>query len=162
MGGPVSVKFSDIFICKMEEEFFQVFKKLTKCPVHWSSKIPTNYKRNAITSELHRARKTATDFDKELRRIKTKFLPAGYPVKLINDTSFIFNEEKEELLILKCLFDETKLVVMRLPFAPKMGNLVSILLVNYRLLSMATSDFTLFGIPTRYSLFSITKLRYNI
>ena len=28
----------------------QVFTKLTKFPVHWSSKIPTNYKRNAITS----------------------------------------------------------------------------------------------------------------
>ena len=37
----------------------------------------------------------------------------------INDTFFRFNEEKEELLIPKCLFDETKLVVIRLPFAPK-------------------------------------------
>ena len=35
----------------------QVFTKLTKFPVHWSSKIPTNYKRNAITSELHRVKK---------------------------------------------------------------------------------------------------------
>ena len=119
MGGPVSVVFSDIFMCKMEEdvvvpakpifykryvddtyirrkknvndELFQnlncyhtnikltleenprkvldteiirknntistqVFTKLAKFPVHWSSKIPTNYKRNAITSELHRAK----------------------------------------------------------------------------------------------------------
>ena len=120
MGDPVSVVFSDIFMCKMEEdvvvpakpifykryvddtyirrkknvndELFQnlncyhtnikltleenprkvldteiirknntittqVFTKSTKFPVHWSSKIPTNYKRNAITSELHRAKK---------------------------------------------------------------------------------------------------------
>ena len=35
----------------------QVFTKLTKFSVHWSSKIPTNYKHNAITSELHRAKK---------------------------------------------------------------------------------------------------------
>ena len=34
----------------------QVFTKLTKFPVHWGSKIPTNYKRNAINSELHRAK----------------------------------------------------------------------------------------------------------
>ena len=64
----------------------QVFTKLTKIPVHWSSKIPTNYKRNAITSELDRTKKIATDIDKELRRIKTKFLYAGYPVNFINDT----------------------------------------------------------------------------
>ena len=36
----------------------QVFTKLTKFPVHWSSKTPTNYKRNDITSELHRAKKS--------------------------------------------------------------------------------------------------------
>ena len=79
----------------------------------------TNYKGSAITSELHRAKKIATDFDKEPRRIKTKFLHAGYPVNFINDTFFRFSEEKEELLIPKWLFDETKLVVIRLPFAPR-------------------------------------------
>ena len=46
----------------------------------WSYKIPNNYKRDKITSELHRAKKIAADFDKELRRIKRKFLHAGYPV----------------------------------------------------------------------------------
>ena len=51
----------------------KVFAKLTKFPVHWSSKIQVNYKRNAITSELHRATKIAADFDKELRTIKRNF-----------------------------------------------------------------------------------------
>ena len=182
MGGPVTVVFSAIFMCKMEEdvvvlaklifykrfvsdtyickkqnvnnELFrnlnnyhtnikltleentkkfldteiirknntistQVFTRLTKFPVHWSSKILTNYKRNAITSELHRDKQIVTEIDKDLRRIKTKFLHAGYPVKFINDTFFRFNEEKEELLIRKWLFDETKLVVIRLSFAPR-------------------------------------------
>ena len=64
-----------------------------------------------MTSELRRAKKIATYFDKELRRTKTKFLHAGYPVKFINDTFFKFNEEKKELLIPKWLFDQTKLVV---------------------------------------------------
>ena len=134
MGGRVSVVFSDIFMCKMEEyvvvlakpifykryaddryisreknvsdELFQnlnyyhtnikltleenprkfldteiirnnnsistqVSTKLTKFSVHWSSKSPTNYKCNAITNELHRAKKVATDLDKELRRISS-------------------------------------------------------------------------------------------
>ena len=34
----------------------QVFSKSTKLPVHWSSKIPVRYKRNAITGELHLAK----------------------------------------------------------------------------------------------------------
>ena len=62
-------------------------------------------------------KKIATDFDKELKRIKTKFCHAGYPVKFINDIFFRFNKEEQKLLILKWIFDETKLVVIRLPFA---------------------------------------------
>ena len=34
------------------------------------SKIPTNYTQNTITSELHTAKKIATGYDKELKRIK--------------------------------------------------------------------------------------------
>ena len=48
-----------------------MFTKLTKFPVHCSSKILTNYKQNAITSELHGANKIATNFDMEIKRIKT-------------------------------------------------------------------------------------------
>ena len=73
----------------------QVFTKLTKFPVHWSSKSPTNYKRNGITSELHRAQKIVKEFDKELRRTKTKFLHAGFPVKFINDT-FSYSTKKKQ------------------------------------------------------------------
>ena len=43
----------------------------------------------------------ATDFDKELRRIKAEFLHAGYLVKFSNNTFFRFNKEKEELLVSK-------------------------------------------------------------
>ena len=75
----------------------EVFTKLTKFPVHWSSKIPTNYKRNAFTSELNKPKKIAMDFDKEFKRIKTKLLHASYRAKNINDTFFRFNAEKEEL-----------------------------------------------------------------
>ena len=48
----------------------QVFSKSTKLPVHWSSKIHARYKRNAITGELHQAKQIASDFNKELKRIK--------------------------------------------------------------------------------------------
>ena len=75
---------------------------------------------------------------------------------------FRFNEEKEELLIPKWLFDETKLVVIRLPFPPRNEKFNKRFISKLQILPMAKSDLTLFGIPTRYSPFSIIKIRYNI
>ena len=69
----------------------QVFIKSKKFPIHWSSKITTNYKSNTITSELHKFKKITTDLNKELGRIKAKSLLAGYSVKFINGTMVKFN-----------------------------------------------------------------------
>ena len=79
----------------------------------------TNYKRNTITDESRRAKKIVTDFTRELKRTKTEFLHAGFPVKFINYTIMRFNEEKKQLLTLKCLFVERKLVVTILNSATK-------------------------------------------
>ena len=43
-----------------------------------------------------------------------------------------------------------------------MRNLISILLVIYKLLPKAKTGFTLFGMPARYGFFSIIKIRKNI
>ena len=48
-----------------------------------------------------------------------KFLHAGYPANFINDTFFRFNEEIEEQLLTKWLFDKKNIVVIRLPFVRK-------------------------------------------
>ena len=72
----------------------QVFSKSTKLPVPCSSKIPVRYKCNAITGELHRAKRTASDFNKELKRIRQKYRNAGFPLKFINET--ILKEEKKK------------------------------------------------------------------
>ena len=114
----------------------RVFTKLTKFPVHRIFEIRTNYKPNTITCELHRDKKIATDFDYELRRIKIKFLHDGYSVKFINDSFFRFNEEKEELVIPRWLFDKTKSVVMILSFAPRYENF------NKRFISKLQTFFT--------------------
>ena len=37
----------------------QVYNKMKKLALHWTSKIPVRYKRNAIIGELHRAKKIA-------------------------------------------------------------------------------------------------------
>ena len=56
--------------CEIETK---VYNKSKKLPVHWSSKIQTRYKRNAITGELHRVKRIAVDFNFEVERITKKF-----------------------------------------------------------------------------------------
>ena len=96
----------------------QVFSKSTKLPVHWSSKIPVRYKRKAITGELHRARQIASDFDKELKRIRRKCRNAGFPLYFINETICNFERGKEEMIIPEWLFDERKTFSVRFTYSP--------------------------------------------
>ena len=51
----------------------KVYNNSKKLPVHWSSKIPTRYKHNAITGELHRAKRIANHFNFEIKRITKSF-----------------------------------------------------------------------------------------
>ena len=179
MGGPISVVFSDVFICKMEldvavpakpilykryvddtyvrnkknsvdklfeklsfhnenikltlevnptkfldtelvrengEITMQVFSKSTKLPVHWSSKTPVRYKGNAVTEELNQAKRIASDFNKELKRIRQKYQNAGFSLKFINETICNFERGKEEMIIPEWLFDERKTFSVRFPY----------------------------------------------
>ena len=52
----------------------KVYTRSKKFPVYWSSKIPVRYNRNAITGELYRANKTASNFSIEMKRITIKYL----------------------------------------------------------------------------------------
>ena len=179
MGGPVSVVFADIYMCKMEDgvvaplkpmfykryiddtevrrkkstadELFEKFNTyhdnikltieenptkfldteivrhnsaiITKAyirpnmfPIHGSSKIPLRYKHNAITGDLQRANKIASNFSSETR-IKTKYLQTCFPIHVIN-VFHRFNQQKDEVLIPQWLFAERKECLIRLPFAP--------------------------------------------
>ena len=69
----------------------EVVNKEHKVPP-WSSMIPKRYKRNIINGELHRAKKIATDFSKEIIRIRNKFKYAGYPIRYINSVINAFND----------------------------------------------------------------------
>ena len=53
-----------------------------------------------------------------MRRIKLKYLQAGFPIHVINDVFHRFNQQKDEVLIPQWLFDERKECLIRLPFAP--------------------------------------------
>ena len=56
---------------------------MKKLPVHWTSKIPMRYKRNAIIGELHRTKKIASNFDIEIKRIITKYAAARFPNRFV-------------------------------------------------------------------------------
>ena len=100
--------------CEIETK---VYNKSKKLPVHWSWKIQTRYKRNAITGELHRAKRIAGDFNFEVKRINKKFLSAGFPRNFIRNTTEYFNKDKNDNIIPEWLFDERKLIILRLPFS---------------------------------------------
>ena len=85
--------------------------------MHWSLKIPTRYKRNAITGELHRAKRIANDFNFEVKRITKKFLSAGFPKNFIRNTIEYFNKDEDDYIIPEWLFDKRKLIILRPPFS---------------------------------------------
>ena len=97
----------------------QVFNKAKKFAGHWSSKVPFEYKRIAITGELHGAKRIASDFDEETKRIRSKYIDAGYPKHVFENTIKNFNKKKDELIIPPWLFDERKHVAIRLPLSSK-------------------------------------------
>ena len=97
----------------------QVFVKKSMYLVHWSSKVPFHYKKNAINSELQRTKKIFINFQSEIARIKAKFLNAGFPQKVIESTINNFNNVEEELMIPRWLLDERKTIAINLPFSNK-------------------------------------------
>ena len=91
-------KFLDTKITKKHDNSFEtsVHRKATKLPAHWTSKAPKRYKRNAINSDLSRAKRISTNFENEKLLIKDKFIRANFPKPFI--LSVIKNfEEKQNI-----------------------------------------------------------------
>ena len=116
-------KFLDTKISRENgETVTSVYEKPGKLPVFWSSKVPKRYKRNAITGELHRARKIASNFSAEIERIKNKYINVGFPSRFVDAVIRDFNttpDADDEDIIPEWLFDEKRVLTVRLPFCPK-------------------------------------------
>ena len=98
------------------------YKKPGKLPTHWTSEVPTKWKRNCITRALHRAKTVSTNLDRDIKEIKTTFLNAGYPKKFLSCTIDNFESSKsseDESLIPDFLFEERKKICMKLPYCKK-------------------------------------------
>ena len=72
---------------------------MKKLPVHWTSNIPVRYKRKAIIGELHRAKKIASNFDIEIKRIVNKYTAAGFPTRFVLSITDNFDSGKDNLII---------------------------------------------------------------
>ena len=92
--------------------------------MHWSSKILVRYKHNAITGELHWAKRIASDFNKELKRIRQKCQNTGFPLKFIYKTICNFERGNKQIIIPERLFDERKTFSVRFPYSPPNNNIV--------------------------------------
>ena len=76
------------------------------------------YKHNAIIGELHRAKKIASNFDIEIKRIVKKYTAAGFPSRFVLSIMDNFDSGKDNLIIPQWLFQERKAFTIHLPFSP--------------------------------------------
>ena len=66
----------------------------------------------------NRAKQIASDFNKELKSIRQKYLNAGFTLKFINETICNFERGKEKIIIPEWLFGERKTFSVRFPYSP--------------------------------------------
>ena len=62
----------------------KVYWKPNKVPLHWFSKSPVRYKRNAIIGDLHRSNKISSYFRDEVELICCKYYNAGFPTRFLS------------------------------------------------------------------------------
>ena len=101
-------------------------RKPNKAPLHWVSKTPIRYKRNAIIGDLNRAKRISTNFKEEVEIIRRKFITAGFPPNFVDSVIRNFNitktvEADEDLPIIPTFFFEKPLpfLLVELPYCPE-------------------------------------------
>ena len=78
---------------------FKVYRKTTKQPTHWSSKIPKRCKRNMILRDLHRSNRISSNSSEEIRFISQKYSSyekADYPKRFINSVIRQFQDRSNQ------------------------------------------------------------------
>ena len=91
-------KFLDTQLINIEGKYIitKVYRKESKIPIHWSSKIPKRYKRNTITTDLHRAGNIASNMKEKIQIIQKRFIEADYPRLFVNNVTNQYNNKTKE------------------------------------------------------------------
>ena len=117
-------KFLDTnIILKNNNVTTQVHRKIHKLPIPWQSKVPKRYKRNSILSDLYRSKRIASDFNLEVKHIKSKFFKANYPTRFTDSVIRDFNNKPAsindsiDMIIPPYLFEEKPpFILIEIPF----------------------------------------------
>ena len=118
-------KFLDTKLLRQENGKYEtlVYRKSSKLPSHWSSKIPKRYKRNNILGDLHRSKRISSNFQHEVREIRNKYSKADYPIRFVNSIinkfqdESINNNQEDSFIIPPYLFEESKsFLLLELPY----------------------------------------------
>ena len=104
MGGPISVVFADIYMCKMEDNVVAPLK-----PIFYIRYVDDTYLRKKNTTEKL--------FEK-LNTYHDNIKLTIFPIHAINEVFHRFNQQKDEVLTRQWFFDDRKECMIRLPFAP--------------------------------------------
>ena len=92
-----------------------------RLPVHWSSKAPKPYKRNATISDFNRATCIASFPADEIPKIKQKFLNGDSPYRFINSVIKNFQEKSDgaDAYVITLFVVPKKVVLVVIPYCPK-------------------------------------------
>ena len=108
-----------------------VYWKPNKMPVHWTSKVPKCYKRNAINGDLNRSYQISMNFDHEKEIIREKYHLAGFPTRFVDSVIHQFHQKlideqaEYELIIPDFLFAEPKkFILVEIPYCVSNENTV--------------------------------------
>ena len=100
-------------------------------PVHWTSKVPKCYKRNAINGDLNRSYQISMNFDHEKEIIREKYHLAGFPTRFVDNVIHQFHQKlidkqaEYELIIPDFLFAEPKkFILVEIPYCVSNENTV--------------------------------------
>ena len=100
-------------------------------PVHWTSKVPKRYKRNAINGDLNRSYQISMNFDHEKEIIREKYHLAGFPTRFVDSVIHQFHQKlideqaEYELIIPDFLFAEPKkFILVEIPYCVSNENTV--------------------------------------
>ena len=94
-------------------------QKVVQKAVHWSSRVPKQYERNAITGELHRAKRISDDVEEEVLKIKEKFRKANYPARFVESV----NADESTMIPLQHYLKKINLPFRNLPFRERNENI---------------------------------------
>ena len=71
----------------------KVYRKTTKQPTHWSSKIPKRHKRYMTPRDLHRSNRITSNFSEEIRFLSHKYEKVDYPKRFVNSVIRQFQDK---------------------------------------------------------------------